>query len=320
MKHADTQDASRFAIPAKLNLALSAAVGGAMVGLLWATQQQTSAWGVALCAAGFALTGLPLYALMHEAMHRTLHPSVTVNDAAGFALSALFPGAFTFLRSCHLGHHRRNRTDAELFDGFYPHESAAKKRLTFYALYLGLFWLMVPLATLALLVWPQLMMAHLVQDAPPAAAMANGIPQRHIRRIRWEAAGAVALQALLIWALGLSWWAWAAAYGAYGLCWSSQNYITHAGSPRHVLNGAFNLRAHRLFSLWVLNFNWHLAHHQHPAVPWVHLPHLDDPDRARPSYLWAFIRFWRGPTVCTEPPPQPLSKPGGFSADAPEAP
>jgi hypothetical protein len=30
-------------------------------------------------------------------------------------------------------------------------------------------------------------------------------------------------------------------------------------------------------------------------VPWTELPRFDDVTRARPGYLRAFLRFWRGP-------------------------
>ncbi|MBC6473489.1 MAG: fatty acid desaturase [Hormoscilla sp. GM102CHS1] len=92
--------------------------------------------------------------------------------------------------------------------------------------------------------------------------------------------------------LDLHWRSYLLLYGLYGLNWSSQQYITHADSPHHILNGAHNLQAHPLYSTLLLNFNWHLAHHQYPNVSWMHLPRFDDPTRTRPGYLRA---FWRGP-------------------------
>jgi hypothetical protein len=44
------------------------------------------------------------------------------------------------------------------------------------------------------------------------------------------------------------------------------------------------------------HFNWHLAHHQHPKVPWLHLPSFDDASRRRPPYFASFVRFFvKGP-------------------------
>jgi fatty acid desaturase len=288
------------------------AVIAALLGLQWLAARQQDPWALAACAVAFAFTGLPLYALMHEGMHHSLLRSERANDALGFLLSALFPGPFTFLKGCHLGHHKRNRTDAELFDGFYPHDNPTKKRVFFYSMFLGLFWVVIPIATLLLLIAPRLMMSRLIQDDPTASAMVNGIPRRYLNRIRLESLGVVLVQGAMFWGLGLHWVSYVALYGAYALCWSSQNYITHAYSPRDILNGAFNLRVNKLFSFWVLHFNWHLAHHQHPAVPWLYLPQLDDPTRQNPAYWWAFVRFWRGPKPCTEPPPKAPGRAGHF--------
>jgi fatty acid desaturase len=316
--HTPAPSPSSWVPPEALNLLLSILILGALLSLHWAAAQQTSIWGLLGCAVAFALTGLPLYALMHEAMHHTLHRNERINNAVGFLLSALFPGPFTFLKNCHLGHHRRNRTDAELFDGFYPHDNPTKKRAFFYTMYLGVFWLMVPIAALILLFFPRLMMTQLVQDAPAAAAMVNGIPKKYLLRIRLESFGMIAVQCLIFWGLGLTWASYLTLYAAYGFCWSSQNYITHARSPRDIINGAFNLRVNKIFSLFILHFNWHLAHHQHPAVPWLYLPHLDDPNRQNPKYWWAFVRFWRGPTLCTEPAPKPPGKQGQFEQTQPQ--
>ena len=51
-------------------------------------------------------------------------------------------------------------------------------------------------------------------------------------------------------------------------------YVHHFGTTRHVLEGARNLWIWGpLDALW-LNHNWHLTHHKHPTVPWIHLPHI----------------------------------------------
>jgi fatty acid desaturase len=267
----------------------------------WLAARATSWGAVLVIGVVFAFLFLPLYSLIHEAEHRTFHGNGIVNDGVGFFLAALFPGPFTFLRACHLGHHRRNRSDAEMFDLYYPHESVWRKRLTFYGLYLGAFWATVPAATLLLLFYPRSLRTQLIQDAPTAAAMVNGVNPRYLRRIRLESLAVVGLHALLYWALGLSAGSYLVLYVLAGLSWSSQQYVTHAHSPRDAVDGAHNLKAHPLYGALLLNFNWHLAHHQHPAVPWLYLPRFDDPTRVRPGYLTAFIHFWRGPQPTAAP-------------------
>ena len=62
-----------------------------------------------------------------------------------------------------------------------------------------------------------------------------------------------------------------------------------------MVDGAFNLDVNPLYGAWIMNFHWHLAHHQRPQVPWVHLPRYDDPARAHRGYWRAYREFLRGP-------------------------
>ncbi len=291
----DGTTAAAGALPARRNVALAIAIVAAALFLQWWAARQTSAWAVAGIGVLFSFLLLPLYSLLHEAEHRLFNRDARVNDAFGVALAALFPGSFSFLRACHLGHHRRNRSDVERFELLLPGDAAAARTAAFYALFLGGFWLLVPLATVALVVWPRLLRAQIVQDAPEAAAMVNGVRAGFVRRIRLESLAVVALHVALFFALELRVVTVLALYGLFALNWSSQQYVTHAYSPRDVKNGAHNLAAARAYEMLLLNFNWHLAHHQNPAVPWNRLPAFEDTSRARPGYLRAFLRFWRGP-------------------------
>ncbi|WNG29240.1 fatty acid desaturase [Cystobacter fuscus] len=285
--------------PGTLNVVLALGIVSGGVGLQWLASRASSpgaavGWGVV-----FAFLFLPLYSLLHEAEHRVFHANARVNESFGVLLAAFFPGPFTFLRACHLGHHRRNRGDAEMFDLYYPSDNLAWKRVYFYFLYTGGFWLAVPVAVVSMLLWPGLLRGQVLRD-PSAVAMLNGIPAGFFRRIRLECVGVVLLHVGLVVGLGLSPGRYLLLYALFGLNWSAQQYITHAASPRHVLDGAHNLRAARFYEVLLLHFNWHLAHHQHPRVPWLYLPRYDDPSRERPGYLLAFLRFWRGPQP-TEP-------------------
>ncbi|HZN96008.1 MAG TPA: fatty acid desaturase [Myxococcales bacterium] len=287
--------------PGRLNLALTTAIVLGLMTLQWGASRAATGWGVAACGVAFGFLFLPLYSLLHDAEHRVFHRDWRVNDGAGVVLAALFPGPFTFLRACHLGHHRRNRSDSERFELCYPDEALWRRRLEFYFLYLGGFWLLVPLSTVLLLVWPGAMKSSLVQDAPEAAAMVNGVPVSFVRRIRLEGLGTLALHVALILGLQLDPLRYALLYGLAGLSWSSQQYITHAGSPRDALDGAHNLRAARWYEVLLLNFNWHLAHHQHPKLSWYYLPRFDDRRRERPGYLTSFVKFWVGPKRVPRP-------------------
>lgn len=288
--------------PQLLNQFLALLIFASMVSLMWGAGGLRS-WYLATYALGFGLIGLPLYTLMHESFHRTFHKSRLVNDVYGVILSALFPGPFSFMRMTHAGHHGRNRTDVELFDGYYPEDNLLWKRGSYYFLFIGGFWSLLPVVVITMLLYPKALYSRIIQDLPESAAMVNGVPKWLVRKIRLECLWVLLTQVGFLWLAGWDWVSYLALYGAYAFLWSSQNYITHSGSPRHVLNGAFNLKVNPIYAALILHFNWHLAHHQHPSVPWLYLPKFNDPDRERPSYFMCWLRQWRGPKPCNEPCP-----------------
>lgn len=87
-------------------------------------------------------------------MHDKLVRSRRWNVWCGIVLFALFPGSYHFFEIAHLVHHHRNRSDAELEDYVLPGESPWVKRVVYYLLICGLFWLLVPLTSLVLALTP----------------------------------------------------------------------------------------------------------------------------------------------------------------------
>lgn len=294
--------------PSALNVLLALGIMAGGWGLMWLSSAQISWLARLELGVAFGLLYMPLYTLMHEAMHRIFHTNRKVNDGFGLLMMAQMPGAFTLFRHGHIMHHRLNRTDAELFDAYYPdRDSVTKKRLSFYAYYLGGFWLLIFLSNFVMLLCPSLLKSKIIKQFKAAAPKVDS-PQRHILQIRFEALFVVLSHAAMIWGLGIELGVYALSYACFAFCWSSQNFITHAHAPRHVLNGAYNLKASLPFQVLLLNFNWHLAHHQHPSIPWIHLPKINDARRARPPYLMTWLRFWRGPREALDPAPVSLSR------------
>ena len=100
----------------------------------------------------------------------------------------------------------------------------------------------------------------------------------------------------MLWkALDLNLLGWGLCYAAFALNWSSLQYADHAWSGRDVHDGAWNLRVSRVVQALFLNYHHHKAHHQHPTVPWLHLPRYVDMTEERPSFLAIYLRMWRGP-------------------------
>lgn len=286
------------------NIALCLGTGLAIWGLQAIAARQQSVGMLLVLGLLMAWVQVPNYSLMHEAFHRVLHPNPRIGYVLGFVQTLHFPGPFSFMQACHLGHHRRNRTDAEMFDSYYRGQSVARKRAQFYSLYLGLFWFLPVLSTLILAVHPKLLRHQVVRDAPAARAMVDGLPARYLWKIRLEAWCVILCHAALFVLLELRWSSYLLLYACHGLWWSAHNYLAHAHAPRSVKNGAFNIRLPQWLSTLLLNFNYHLTHHQHPRVPWHQLPEMTNSDRPAIAYFAAVRRFWKGPVETREASPR----------------
>ena len=147
-------DEDRYPIPGRLNLVLATAEIVAAFAILGVASHARSLWGIFLFAVGFTFLMQLGFGLAHEAAHGKLHPSPRVNEAFGICLYSLFPGSYHLFAIAHLVHHQRNRSDAELEDYILPGETPWLKRVTYYLLLCGLFWLLTPPTVLAIAMWP----------------------------------------------------------------------------------------------------------------------------------------------------------------------
>lgn len=293
------------AVPARLNLALCAAAPAAAAALLWAASRAGSGPALLAAAVLFAFVNNTVFALLHEAVHGILHPHRRVNDALGRFLAAFFPTSFSLQRAFHLGHHRRNRTAAELFDYLRPGESRWLKSAQWYGLLSGLYWLAPPLSSALIALWPgSLRRAARSGSAwasqTSAAAMAAGAADVPAAGLRRDVLVAACVQALLAWGLGLTPTGWAACYAAFALQWSALQYADHAFSELDPRGGAWDLRVDPLTRLLFLNYHDHRAHHLSPQTPWLHLPARVDRTRERPTWLAVYAAMWAGPRPLPE--------------------
>ena len=121
-----------------------------------------------------------------------------------------------------------------------------------------------------------------------------------VSTVRLEVGSVVIFQAGLFWLLDLSIPGWALCYAAFAVNWSALQYADHAWSPLDRKDGAWNLRVNPVTRKLFLNYHDHLAHHQHPKVPWLYLPELVDAQSFRPSFLSVYLSMWRGPRPIAE--------------------
>ena len=256
--------------------------------------------GYALLAAWFfSLVANTPFALMHEAIHGVGCSTRRWNELLGIVSGWAFPTSYTMQRMAHEGHHRRNRTDQELYDYYLPGQSKMVRNLWLYlGNLLGLYWWSVVFSNLIYLLAPWAYRSRFFVErlapslgfGPYVADLAKLPPVR----VWCEIALTFGYQAVLIYSLDLNATGLIVCYWAFALHWSVLQYADHAWSPRDIRNGAWNLRVLPPFRWIALNYHCHLAHHQHPEAPWYKLPKLVDPATPQPSFWRVYLSLWKG--------------------------
>ena len=128
----------------------------------------------------------------------------------------------------------------------------------------------------------------------------------HEQRVRVEVVLILAFWIALFVLLDLSWQHVLIMYACFAFNWSTRQYITHAFTERHVINGALNLRVSPAMSWILLKGNWDLVHHQKPWLPWTELERNGN-GAYSPVGIWQqYLRMWCGPVPATSPSPQRL--------------
>lgn len=282
-------------IPGGLNVVLTALAAAACCALL-RIASHGAWWQLVLAALAFSFTNNTMFSLLHESVHGIAHRNRRINELLGTFAAAFFPTALSLQRLFHLGHHAHNRSDQEQFDYLRPGDRPWLKRAQWYSILTGLYWLFVPVGAVMFALWPSFFAKPFVAARQTGGssvfAFLDGAPRT---RIRLEVLFAIAVQASFFFALGVTWRGWLACYAAFAVNWSSLQYADHAFSPLDVREGAWNLRVHPITRLLFLNYHHHLAHHQHPQVPWLHLGRYVDARTERPRFWRVYLSMWRGP-------------------------
>ncbi|MBI4867131.1 MAG: fatty acid desaturase [Candidatus Wallbacteria bacterium] len=305
------ESAGGAAIPAALNIAIALGASSVACACLWFASHASHWLAIALAALVFSFFNNTIFSLLHECVHGQFHPDRRVNHAAGVLFAAFFPTAFTIQRVSHFGHHRRNRTDLELYDYYLPHQSRWLKTYWIYCLLTGAYWSIIPVAAGVYFLCPAVFRSRWFQNGPARwwgfQEYVRDIAAEPLTRIWTETAFTLAFQIALWNLLDLRLTGWLACYWAFGLNWSSLQYTDHAWSPRDVREGAWNLRFWPITQVLFLNYNLHLVHHRQPDIPWIHLPSLLDEESVRPTFWSIYWSLWGGARPAPAGPgPQPL--------------
>ncbi len=287
-----------LAIPSRLNVAIAAGSIAVAIACLWLASHAPH-WTLLVAAAFvFSFANNTIFSLLHECVHGSFHRNRRVNECAGVLFAAFFPTALTIQRVSHFGHHRRNRSDLELYDYYLPHQSRWLKTYWIYCLLTGSYWAIIPVAGFVYLVCPFVFRSAAFQNGPARwwgfREFVRDIAAEPIARVWPQALFTFAFQVLLWRMLGLDWIGWLACYWAFGLNWSSLQYTDHAWSPRDVHEGAWNLKFWPITQAIFLNYNLHLVHHRRPDIPWIHLPRFVRAGDPNPSFWTIYLPLWGG--------------------------
>lgn len=303
----------RYPIPNLLNFIALVTACSAAVGLLIGASvaYRSSQWfGFVLAVFGFGLVNNTIFSLLHEAVHGIMNSNRRRNEVFGVIAGAFFPTSFTLQQYFHLGHHCRNRTDAEMFDLYYPTDNLWVKRFVIYAMPAGIYWFSAASANILFLFLPSLLSWRWLRESVLMKhsgfdSMLSGIPDtaRMLRKIRLQIVIIFMFQAAMFWFLQIHLVAWLACYWVFGMIWGSLQYTDHAFSPRDIRYGAWNLKVDPITRWIFLNYHFHLVHHIYPSLPWVYLPKFVMQSELRPSAWGNFWKLMCGPFLATEPAP-----------------
>lgn len=302
----------RQQIPGRLNVFLVLLTTGMQLALLVLASQCVARfgdpgwWWVLVISVPFSCLFLTVYALMHEASHGSLYPNPHLNRWLGACCGIFFPTSATMMRITHAVHHRCNRTDHEMFDCYYAGDRRWLKRAQWYAILLGGFYLIIPLGALIIAWGRPLLLTRPFKGSRSASVLYDDFTPAALWIVRLESSLCLAFYGMLFASGMLLPWPTALLFLVGGLNWSTRQYVTHAWSPREVIDGAHDLQVNPLMRCVLLNGHLDLVHHRHPTASWHELPTLVRGDRPAIRFWQQYLSLWAGPRPTAEPGPSPL--------------
>jgi fatty acid desaturase len=246
----------------------------------------------------------PLWALVHEAIHDSFNSSGRINLVFGRWLAIFFGSPFHILRLTHLSHHKFNRSPTEKGTEIYDPGQVSRIRASlsyFFYIFCGLYLLEV-FSTFIFFLPPsilrkmrQRLLDHgTVQEKRLAQKLMD---EKLVRDIRIDGMAIVFLFALSAFCFKEHWKVLLGLFAVRTFLVSFMDNVYHYRTPLHATVSGHNLSLPRVFSRFLLNFNFHRVHHANPSIPWLSLPHFfaQQGDKFDCGFLTAALDQLRGP-------------------------
>lgn len=250
------------------------------------------------------------WALIHEGIHSNLNSDKSKNLLYSRILSLCIHSNFEVLRFGHLMHHRYNRTDYDLTEGYEPATNGnfftklfikLKNNLLYYlhiSIGLYLFEVLGPL----FLSLPKKVLIPIGEEilgtdhGYVTSAKAVLLKPKRYKRISFDNLLNILIMALIIYLYGQYFYIYLMFLCFRAFLISSVDNLPHYGASLDRIDGAFNLKANRFWQYAILNFNLHRVHHRYPNVAWHLLPEYFDKDSDYYDYSYAkqYLRQWLG--------------------------
>ncbi|MBP9721637.1 MAG: fatty acid desaturase [Gammaproteobacteria bacterium] len=265
-----------------------------------------SAWAVIIFLPSLLLTHTT-WALIHEGIHNNFSSNSQKNLFYSRMLAMVFHLNFETLKFGHLQHHRYNRQDCDLTDGY---DSLIKNKFIifyknlFYYLHISIGLYIFELLGPLVLLLPQKLVLLILDKILGAdhPYIKNGkillLKPKRLKNIKIDNIINISLLIIItaLYSYSNFLWLYLVFLLIRGLLISSTDNLPHYGACLDNIKGAYNLKAPLWWQKMILNFNYHRIHHKYPNLPWHLLPikYNEDQDYFDHHYFRIYLQQWWG--------------------------
>lgn len=235
-----------------------------------------SAWW-AISIVPFLWLNITQWGLIHEAIHKNLHPELKTNELMGRALAIAMGVSFNVVRFGHLMHHKLNRKwQSELVP-----ENNWKTKAVYYCVLLGGLYVQEVFSSFMLSLLPRKIFLWLcskgeLSSHPEVGAAGERIfyQKNIVALVRKDTLAIAILYAMSFIIYGKYWPLLLAFIVAKALLVSFMDNIYHYGTMDDNSEAGKDLALPNWAAVVLLNSNYHDTHHRNPEVTWINLPRV----------------------------------------------